>query len=170
MTLWFTGLSGAGKTTLARLVQAKLEARGHAATLLDGDQVRAMSPDLGFSPADRAAQSARVAARCAELEGRGVIALAALISPYRAARESARAAIGDFIEVYVRAPLEVVIARDVKGLYRRAIAGEITDFTGISAPYEPPLHPEITVDTTTASPVESAALILAALPLTARVR
>jgi adenylylsulfate kinase-like enzyme len=103
-----------------------------------------------------------------DLNARGIIVLAALISPYRAARDQARAAIGDrFIEIHVHAPLGVVIARDVKGLYRRALAGELAEFTGISAPYEPPLHPDITVDTSTALPAESAAQILAALPLTA---
>jgi len=161
MTLWFTGLSGAGKSTLARSVQAELEKRGRTTMLLDGDEVRALSPGLGYSREDRAAQAARVAARCVDLARSEIIALASLISPYRADRDAARATIGSFMEIYVRCPLSALIQRDARGLYRRALAGEIEHFTGISDPYEPPLHPELIVETSATPPEQSAAEVIA---------
>lgn len=163
-TLWFTGLSGAGKTTLAHMVEAELRKRNHKVEVLDGDVVRTnLSKGLGFSKEDRDTNIRRIGFVCHLLSRNGVVAISAAISPYRAIRDEVRAQIGDFVEVYVRCPLEVVAARDVKGLYAKAMAGEIPAFTGVSDPYEEPLNPEIVVDSSTQTKEESYAVIISRL-------
>ena len=144
--VWLTGLSGAGKSTVARAVEARLLDAGRLAYVLDGDNLRhGLNADLGFSPADRGENVRRAAEVAALLADAGVIVLAALISPYRADRTAARRAAGahPFLEVFVDAPLAVCEERDPKGLYARARRGEIADFTGVSAPYEPPEDPDL---------------------------
>src|SRR3546814_386164 len=147
--IWMTGLSGTGKSTLAMRVEQRLFAKGLQVYVLDGDNVRrGLNADLGFSPEDRAENIRRVGEAAALFADAGLVVVTAFISPYRADRDRARAAAGDaFHEVYVKADLETCEARDPKGLYRRARAGEIPDFTGISAPYESPESPELIVDT-----------------------
>ncbi|MGQ9458776.1 MAG: adenylyl-sulfate kinase [Anaerolineae bacterium] len=163
-TLWFTGLSGSGKTTLARMVERELRARGMKVEVLDGDVIRQnLSQGLGFSKEDRDTNIRRIGFVCQLLTRNGVVAIASAISPYREVRDENRRRIGRFVEVYVEAPLEVLMERDVKGLYKKALAGEIPDFTGISDPYEPPLNPEIVVHTAEETPEESLAKILAKL-------
>ncbi len=159
--LWFTGLSGAGKTTLARIVEERFRADGRRVEVLDGDLVRThLSKGLGFSKEDRDTNIRRIGFVCHLLSRNGVIAIAAAISPYRAVRDEVRALCeGRFVEVYVRCPLEIVQERDVKGLYRRARAGEIPHFTGLSDPYEEPRSPEVIVDTDLELPEVSAARI-----------
>ncbi|MCS6884255.1 MAG: adenylyl-sulfate kinase [Acidobacteriota bacterium] len=160
-TLWFTGLSGAGKTTLAHMVEAELRRRGCKVEVLDGDVIRTnLSKGLGFSKEDRDTNIRRIGFVCHLLSRNGVVAIAAAISPYRAVRDEVRAQIGDFVEVYVRCPLEVAAARDVKGLYAKAMAGEIPAFTGVSDPYEEPLNPEILVDTSVQTKEESFKVIM----------
>ena len=163
-TIWFTGLSGAGKSTIAQLLEQELRARGRSVEVLDGDVVRThLSKGLGFSRADRDTNVLRIGWVCEVLSRNGVIAIAAAISPYRETRDQIRARIGRFVEVFVDCPLESCIERDVKGLYRKALAGEITEFTGVSDPYEVPLAPEVTVHTDRENPPESAARIIAYL-------
>ncbi|WP_430232151.1 adenylyl-sulfate kinase [Nitrosomonas communis] len=148
--LWFTGLSGAGKSTLAHAVEEELHRLGCRTFVLDGDNVRhGLCSDLGFSAEDRSENIRRIAETTKLLTEAGVIAMTAFISPFRHDRERARSLFsdGDFIEIYCQAPLELCEKRDVKGLYRRARAGEVKDFTGISSPYEPPLSPELVVAT-----------------------
>jgi adenylylsulfate kinase len=162
--LWFTGLSGAGKSTVSCLVAEKLREHGAKVEVLDGDQVRLhLSKGLGFSKEDRDENIRRIGFVSELLARNGVIAIVAAISPYRAVREELRARIGDFVEVYAECPLEVLAQRDVKGLYRQALAGEIGRFTGVSDPYEPPLEPEITIHSAEETPQESAARIWATL-------
>jgi adenylyl-sulfate kinase len=156
-TLWFTGLSGSGKSTLARLLEGRLRACGARVELLDGDLVRqSLSQGLGFSKADRDENIRRIGFVCELLSRHGVIAIAAAISPYRAVREEVRARISDFVEVYMDCPIEVLVKRDAKGLYRKALAGEIDHFTGVSDPYEAPLSPEARIDSSREAPQESA--------------
>jgi adenylylsulfate kinase len=164
-TLWFTGLPAAGKTTVSRLVTEELMARGEKVELLDGDVVRKnLSKELGYSKEDRDTNIRRIAFVADLLSRNGVISVAAAISPYRALRDEARALMGDrFIEIYVCATVEECAERDVKGLYAKALAGEIDHFTGVSDPYEAPLDPEITLYTAHESPDESAAHVLAFL-------
>jgi len=148
--LWFTGLSGAGKSTLAHAVEEHLHQSGIRTFVFDGDNVRhGLCADLGFSDADREENIRRIGEMAKLIIEAGVIALTAFISPFRADRDRVRALAGDgdFIEVYCRASVDVCESRDVKGLYARARAGEISHFTGISSPYEEPEHPEIVVDT-----------------------
>ena len=146
-TLWFTGLSGAGKSTVSEKVYAKLKEAGAKVELLDGDVVRThLSKGLGFGKEDRDTNVRRIGFVCELLSRNGVIAIAAAISPYRAVREEIRANIGNFVEVYVHCPIEVLAERDVKGLYKKALAGEIPSFTGVSDPYEPPANPEVSID------------------------
>jgi len=146
-TLWFTGLSGAGKSTLSELIFARLQAEGAKVELLDGDVVRThLSKGLGFSKEDRDTYVRRIGFVSELLSRNGVIALVAAISPYRDVREEVRSRIGYFVEIYVHCPIEVLAERDVKGLYKKALAGEIPGFTGVSDPYEPPANPEVTVD------------------------
>jgi len=149
--LWFTGLSGAGKSTIANIVEKKLFAAGRHTALLDGDNVRhGLNADLGFSDRDRAENIRRVAAVARLMADAGLIVLVSFISPFRAERAAARAAAGDvdFIEVFVDTPLAAAEARDAKGLYAKARAGELPDFTGVGSPYEAPLQPDIRLDTT----------------------
>jgi len=161
VTVWFTGLSGAGKTTLARAVYDELKSRGHKVELLDGDVVRQyLTKGLGFTKEDRDENIRRIGFVADLLTRNGVIVLVAAISPYRKTREEVRQKIGNFIEVYVNAPLEVCEQRDVKGLYKKARAGEIKNFTGISDPYEPPTNPEIECRTDIESKNESLFKIL----------
>jgi adenylyl-sulfate kinase len=162
--LWFTGLSGAGKTTLASLVETELSARGHKVEVLDGDVIRTnLSKGLGFSKEDRDTNIRRIGFVCNLLTRNDVVAIAAAISPYREVRDELRRDIGSFVEVYVTCPLAVLAERDVKGLYKKALAGEIKNFTGVDDPYESPLAAEIVVETDSESPEESAARIIARL-------
>ena len=163
-TLWFTGLSGAGKSTISGIVEKRLREAGAKIEVLDGDVVREnLSKGLGFSKEDRDINIRRIGFVCELLTRNGVIAMVAAISPYRAVREEVRSRIANFVEVYVECPLEVVAGRDVKGLYKKAIAGEIPQFTGVSDPYEPPLHPEVVVHSDKESPEESAQRVWAKL-------
>lgn len=147
-TLWFTGLSGAGKSTLSRRLEDVLRSRGRKVEILDGDEVREnLSKGLGFSREDRDINIRRIGYVCHLLSRNGTIAISAAISPFRSVRDENRARIGSFVEVFVKCPLEILVQRDVKGLYKKALAGEIKDFTGISHPYEEPLHPEVVVET-----------------------
>jgi len=160
-TLWFTGLSGAGKTTLAHIVEKELRSRGMKVELLDGDVVRTnLSKGLGFSKEDRDINIRRIGFVCHLLTRNGVVAIGSAISPYRSIRDELRANIGSFVEVYVECPLDTLVARDVKGLYKKALAGEIKEFTGVSDPYEPPLHAEVVVNSSTETVEESAAKIV----------
>jgi bifunctional enzyme CysN/CysC len=159
VALWFTGLSGAGKSTIADALERRLAELGHHTYLLDGDNLRhGLNRDLGFTPEARVENVRRVAEVAKLFVDAGLIVMAALISPFRSEREMARHLFegGEFIEIYVSTPLEECERRDVKGLYKKARAGAIPNFTGISSPYEPPEHPEFTVDTTQVSPADSA--------------
>jgi adenylyl-sulfate kinase len=164
VVLWFTGLSGAGKSTLAEAVAPRLRGHGKKVEILDGDLVRThLSRGLGFSREDRDTNIARIAFVAHLLARNGVVVLVAAVSPFREARDKARALIGDFVEIHIAPPLEECINRDVKGLYKKAIAGEIEQFTGISDPYEEPLSPELRIDTSRISIDAGAAQILGKL-------
>jgi adenylylsulfate kinase len=163
VTVWFTGLSASGKSTVALLVDAQLTGQGHTCCVLDGDNIRrGLNSDLGFSPEDRNENIRRIGEVSKLFSGNGIITLTAFISPYRADRDGNRAIHrpGDFVEVYVDCPLEVCEERDPRGLYRKARAGGIPEFTGISAPYEPPLAPEVVLHTDRESAEESAARVI----------
>jgi adenylyl-sulfate kinase len=152
VVVWLTGLSGAGKSTVAQHLAPRLRALGKRVELLDGDVVRThLSKGLGFSREDRDTHVGRVAFVAHLLARNGVTVLVAAISPVRETRDRARSLIGDFLEVHVSTPLEECIKRDVKGLYKRAMAGEIPQFTGISDPYEAPIAPDLVVDTSALS-------------------
>jgi adenylyl-sulfate kinase len=145
-TLWFTGLSGAGKSTLSEIVAQRLRDAGRKVELLDGDVVRTnLSQGLTFSKEDRDTNVRRIGFVCELLSRNGVVAIVAAISPYRDVREELRARMPNFIEVYVECPIDALTVRDVKGLYKKALAGEIQQFTGISDPYEPPLNPHMSI-------------------------
>lgn len=164
VTVWFTGLSGAGKSTIAEAVAKQLKAEGYPLEILDGDIVRTnLTKGLGFSREDRDENIRRIGFVAHLLTRNGTIVLVSAISPYREVRDEVRDRIGDFIEVHVSAPLEVCEQRDVKGLYRRARAGEIKGFTGIDDPYEAPLNPEINCQTHQETLEESVAKVIAAL-------
>ena len=161
--LWFTGLSGAGKSTIANLVEKKLHALGRHSFLLDGDNVRhGLNKDLGFTDADRVENIRRVGEVAKLMTDAGLIVLTAFISPFRAEREMVRQMLpeGDFIEVHIDTPLADAEARDVKGLYKKAREGQLRNFTGIDSPYEPPENPEIRVDTTKLTAEQAADLIV----------
>jgi adenylyl-sulfate kinase len=164
-TLWFTGLSGAGKTTISELVVEELQTRGSAIEVLDGDVVRQnLSKGLGFSKEDRDTNIRRVAFVADLLSRNGVPVITAAISPYREIRDEARQMMdGRFIEAYVKATVEECERRDVKGLYAKARSGEIKEFTGVSDPYEPPENPEVVLETEQESPEQSAQRIIAYL-------
>ncbi|MGD8684231.1 MAG: adenylyl-sulfate kinase [Chloroflexota bacterium] len=160
--IWFTGLSGSGKSTTADALVPLLEARGRTVTVLDGDVVRThLTKGLGFSKEDRDTNVRRVGYVAAEIVRHGGLVVAALVSPYRETRAEVREMVGEgYIEVFVDAPLDVVEARDVKGWYAKARAGEVTEFTGVSDPYEPPLDPELTLSTTDTTPQANAQLVV----------
>jgi adenylylsulfate kinase len=164
VTVWFTGLSGAGKTTITRAVEQKLREAGHKIEILDGDIIREnLTKGLGFSKADRDENIRRIGFVAQLLTRNGVIVLVSAISPYRTVRDEVRQKIGSFVEVFVNAPLATCEERDVKGLYKKARSGEIKQFTGISDPYEPPLNPEVECRTDLEDLEESVNKVLAAL-------
>jgi adenylyl-sulfate kinase len=163
-TLWFTGLSGAGKSTISAIIEKRLRDAGAKVETLDGDVVREnLSKGLGFNKEDRDTNIRRIGFVCELLSRNGVIAIVAAISPYRAVREEIRSRVRNFVEIYVECPLEVVLGRDVKGLYKKALAGEIPQFTGVTDPYEPPLCPEVVVHSSSESSEESANRVWAKL-------
>ncbi|MBX7221427.1 MAG: adenylyl-sulfate kinase [Blastocatellia bacterium] len=160
-TLWFTGLSGAGKSTLANALEIELRQRGSRVEILDGDVVRTnLSKGLGFSKEDRDTNIRRIGFVCHLLSRNGVAAISAAISPYRDVRNEVRGMIGEFVEVYVKCSVEACAKRDVKGLYAKALAGELPGFTGVSDPYEEPHNPEVVVETELESIEESLGKIL----------
>jgi adenylyl-sulfate kinase len=159
--LWLTGLSGAGKSTVAAKLAPALAERGHRVELLDGDEVRTnLCQGLGFSRADRDTNIARIGYVAGKLAKHGVVVLVAAISPYRQARDQVRASVDTFVEVHVAAPLPICAERDPKGLYAKARAGELAGMTGIDDPYEPPEHPEMAFDTRTLTVEEAGKLVL----------
>jgi adenylylsulfate kinase len=164
VTVWFTGLSGAGKTTISRAVEKELKSYGYRVEILDGDIVRQnLTKGLGFSKEDRDENIRRVGFVAELLTRNQVSVLVSAISPYRNIRQEVRQKIGNFVEVYVNAPLEVCEQRDVKGLYKKARAGEIKNFTGIDDPYEPPLNPEVECRTDLETLEESVSKVLSKL-------
>jgi len=163
-TIWFTGLSGSGKSTLSEVIEQRMKALGRNIEVLDGDIVRThLSKGLGFSREDRDTNIKRIGFVCNLLTRNGVICISAAIAPYRDARDWARKEIGNFVEVYVRCPIEVCRQRDVKGLYKLVDEGKIKNFTGVDDPYEEPLHPELIVETDKETVEESVARIFAKL-------
>lgn len=159
-TIWLTGLSGSGKSTVANLVAKRLRAAGAKVEVLDGDVVRTnLSKGLGFSKEDRDTNIRRIGFVCSLLSRNGVIAIAAAISPYKQIRDEVRATTTNFVEVFADCPLDTLIERDVKGLYKKALAGEIKNFTGVSDPYEVPDTPEVRIDSGKQTPEESAAAV-----------
>ena len=159
--VWLTGLPASGKTTVARELERELRIRGLKVEVLDGDEVRKwLSPEAGFSQEDRERHLKRVAYVSHLLAKNGVVVIASFVSPYRSTREFARKLIGDFVEVYVKCSLKTCIERDPKGLYKKALSGEIKDMTGIQDVYEEPQNPEIVVDSEKNSPEECAKRIL----------
>lgn len=164
LTIWLTGLPSAGKSTIANIIEQDLRARGLPVEVLDGDVVRTnLSKGLGFSREDRDINIRRIAFVSNLLTRNGVVVIVAAVSPYRRTRDEARDLIGRFFEVYVKCPIDVLVDRDVKGLYAQALRGEISNFTGVSDPYEDPENPEVTVETNLQSPKESAAKIMSEL-------
>jgi adenylyl-sulfate kinase len=164
VTVWFTGMSGAGKTALAKPLEAELRRRGLKVERLDGDIVRqSLTRDLGFSKEDRDKNIERVTFVAKLLTRNGVATLCSFISPYRTVRANVRREVGDMVEVYCYAPLETLMERDVKGLYKKALAGEIENFTGISDPYEAPENPEVMIDSSQETIEESLAKVLGKL-------
>lgn len=162
--VWLTGLSASGKTTLARLLGEALTRRGFKIEILDGDIVRTtLSKGLGFSQGDRETNMRRIAMMAQNLVRQQIVTIVAAICPYHAIREEVRSTIGEFVEIYVNCPLEVCISRDPKGLYRKALSGEIQNFTGIGDVFETPVRPEIEVTTHAETPEESLTRILCGL-------
>jgi len=159
--IWFTGLSGAGKSTIASAVFDELTRRGVKVEYLDGDIIRGLFPEIGFTRPERDAHVKRVGFLASRLEHHGVTPICALISPYREARDAVRRLCRNFVEVYVSTPLVECERRDPKGLYARARRHELSHFTGIDDPYEPPEHPELTIDTTSLTVAEEVARVLA---------
>lgn len=164
LVVWFTGLSGAGKSTLSRHLASELRLRNRHATVLDGDEIRSyLSPSLGYSRAERETNVRTVGFVAKLLAEAGACAITATISPYRAMRDEQRRSIKNFFEVHCRCELEVLAARDPKGLYRKAMAGQLKNFTGVDDPYEPPLDPEVELDTGVETEEVSLAKILGGL-------
>jgi adenylylsulfate kinase len=163
VVVWFTGLSGAGKSSIAALVAERMTARGDCVELLDGDVIRGLFPNTGFSVKERAEHVRRVGFLASRLVYHGVSVIAALISPSSASRAFVRNLCHEFVEVHVSTPISVCERRDTKGLYARARLGQLRDFTGIDAPYEIPSNPEVTIDTTQMSVDDAAALVLDAI-------
>jgi len=162
--VWFTGLSGAGKSTIANALKPELERRGRHVELLDGDEVRThLSKGLGFSKEDRDTNIRRIGYVAKLVSRSGGVAITAAISPYREVRDELRAQTPAFVEVFVRCPLDMLVDRDTKGLYKKAIAGEIANFTGVSDPYEEPLHPDVVCDTSRESLQQSLSKVIHAL-------
>ena len=156
ITIWMTGLSGSGKSTVANLLAGRLRKAGAKVEILDGDVVRThLSKGLGFSKEDRDTNIRRIGFVCGLLSRHGVIAIAAAISPYRQIRAEVRASTVNFVEVFADCSLDTLVARDVKGLYKKALAGEIKNFTGVSDPYEAPEAPEVRIDSDRQTPEES---------------
>ena len=163
-TLWFTGLPCSGKSTLAEIVAMELSQRGRGVEVLDGDVVRThLTKGLGFSKEDRDENIRRIGFVCHLLSRHGAVAIAAAISPYRVIRDEVRATIENFVEVYVKTSLDACIQRDVKGMYKKALAGQLKNFTGVDDPYEPPLQPEVVIETEKETPGASASRIMARL-------
>jgi len=164
-TVWFTGLSGSGKSTIAEMLYHEFQARGLKTEILDGDEVRKnLSKGLGFSKEDRDTNILRIGFVATLLTRNGVVTICCPISPYKETRDACRELIGEFVEVYVHATVDEIAAnRDPKGLYKKALAGEITGFTGVDDPYEVPEHPELVVDTESQSPEESLQTVLTRL-------
>ncbi len=163
-TLWFTGMSGAGKSTLANLIADELRERGHRVEVLDGDEVRThLSKGLGFSKEDRDTNIRRIGYVAKLLARNGVVAITAAISPYRDIRDEVRRAHESFFEVYVKCPLEALVERDVKGLYKKALAGELPNFTGVSDPYEEPVNPELVIESSRETVSDSLGKLVGAL-------
>lgn len=161
-TVWFTGLSGAGKSTVSSIVEAELRRRQLRVEVLDGDVIRThLSKGLGFSKADRDTNIRRIGWVCEVLSRNGVVAIAAAISPYHEIRDEVRGRVGRFVEVYMDCPVPILAERDVKGLYKKALAGEIKNFTGVDDPYEAPLNPEVVCHTDgRETPEQSAAKVI----------
>ena len=163
-TIWFTGLSGSGKSTLSEIIEQRLKERGCNVEILDGDIVRThLSKGLGFSREDRDTNIKRIAFVASLLTRNDVVCISAAIAPYREAREWARREVGDFVEVYVKCPIEVCRQRDVKGLYKLVDEGKIKNFTGVDDPYEEPDHPDVVVESDKETPNESVARIFTKL-------
>ncbi len=163
VTIWLTGLSGSGKSTIAVELEHALIENRHQAHILDGDNIRhGLNKNLGFSPEDRTENIRRIGEVAKLFTDAGIITITAFISPYREDRDAVRRLLsdGEFIEVYVKCPLDVCEERDTKGLYKKARAGEVKDFTGISAPYEEPLNPELTIDSSKLTVEESTRAVL----------
>jgi adenylylsulfate kinase len=168
--VWLMGLSASGKTTLAQLLARALQQRGFKVELLDGDVVRTtLSKGLGFTPGDRVTNLRRIAAMAENLVRRQVVTIVAAICPYHAIREEVRSSIGEYVEVFLNCPLEVCISRDPKGLYRKALAGEIHHFTGIDDIFEPPVRPDIEITSHGETPKVSLARILQGLAALRRI-
>lgn len=164
VTVWFTGLSGSGKSTVARILEKRLRAAGRKVEILDGDVVRTnLSKGLGFSKEDRDTNIKRIGFVCHLLTRNDVVAISAAISPYRDVRDYNRSLIGNFVEVYAKCALDECVKRDVKGLYKKAMAGEIKGFTGVDDPYEEPLHPEVVCETDKETAEQSAERVWAKL-------
>ena len=163
--VWFTGLSGAGKSTVSNIIEAELKKRDLRVEVLDGDVIRThLSKGLGFSKADRDTNIRRIGWVCEVLSRNGVVAIAAAISPYREIRDEVRGKVGRFVEVYMECPVPILADRDVKGLYKKALAGEIKNFTGVDDPYEPPVRPEVVCHTDgRETPEQSAAKVICKL-------
>ncbi len=160
-TIWFTGLSGSGKSTVAQELEKILKEKGYFVEVLDGDEIRKeLNYDLGFSKEDRDTNIKRISFLTKILSRNGVVAIGAAISPYRELRKYARSLNKNFCEVYVNCPLEECIKRDPKGMYKKALAGEIKNFTGIDDPYEPPENPELVLETHKETPEESAKKVI----------
>jgi adenylyl-sulfate kinase len=164
-TVWFTGLSGAGKSTVSKIIEAELRKRELRVEVLDGDVIRThLSKGLGFSKADRDTNIRRIGWVCEVLSRNGVVAIAAAISPYRDLRDEVRGNVRRFVEVYMECPIPILADRDVKGLYKKALAGEIKNFTGVDDPYEPPIEPEVVCHTDgRETPEQSAAKVICKL-------